>query len=173
MSRLWCVHFCRPSPMGNLYNCSEQALLRVKTSVGTPQFDDVLQHFEKNPSIRTRMVGHTLSMNRLVYYAVHEQQLHLFHWQKVQAQLGPKDYLRQDQFVNWFVHQSTEKPSFPAMVVFIDEACCTRKLIFNSHNNHVWAEVNPHAATVHCHQQCFVVNVWVDNDFLIGPYLLP
>ena len=33
---------------------------------------------------------------------------------------------------------------------------------------------NPEAASVHCHQQCLVVSVWVGivNDFLIGPYLL-
>lgn len=167
MSRLLCVCSCQPSPVGNSYICSKQALLRAKTSVCTLQFDDdVLQHFEKNPSIRTCAVGHAVRMNhRLVYYVVHEQELHPFHWQKVQAQLGPKDYLNQDQFLHWFMHQSTEKPSFPTMVLFMDEACCTPEEIFNSH---VWTEAYPR-----CHQQRFVVNIWVDNDCLIGPYLLP
>jgi hypothetical protein len=84
--------------MGNSYICSEQALLRAKISVHTPQFDDdVLQHFEKNPSARICTVGHAVSMNhRLVYNIVHEQEFHPFHWQKVQAQLGPKDYVHQD-----------------------------------------------------------------------------
>jgi hypothetical protein len=47
--------------------------------------------------------------------------------------------------------------------------------IFNSHNSHVQAKAKSHAASVHCHQQHFVVNVWVGNvnDFLIGTYLLP
>ena len=46
----------------------------------------------------------------------------------------------------------------------MDEACFTREGICNSH---VWAEANPHAASAHCHQQCFVVNVWagIVNDF--------
>jgi hypothetical protein len=41
-------------------------------------------------------------------------------------------------------------------------------------NSHVWAEANPHAASVHCHKQCFVVNNWagIVTDFLNGPYLL-
>ena len=40
---------CLPSPVGNSYICSKQALLRAKTSVRTPQFDDdILQNFEKN-----------------------------------------------------------------------------------------------------------------------------
>jgi hypothetical protein len=73
-----------------------------------------------------------------------------------------------------FVHQSREKPDFPAVVLFMDEACFTQEGIFNSHNSHVWADANPHAASVHCHQQRFVVNVWagIVNDFYSGPYLL-
>ena len=47
--------------------------------------------------------------------------------------------------------------------------------IFNSHNSHVWPVANPHAASVHYHQQRFAVNIRVGivHDFLIGPYLLP
>ena len=47
--------------------------------------------------------------------------------------------------------------------------------IFNSHNSHVWPVANPHAASVHYHQQCFAVNVraGIVHDFLTGPYLLP
>ena len=47
--------------------------------------------------------------------------------------------------------------------------------IFNSHNSHVWPVANPHAASVHYHQQHFEVNVraGIVRDFLIGPYLLP
>jgi len=74
------------------------------------------------------MVGQAVSTNHHpVYNVVHEQKCHLFHWQKLQAQLGPKDYLHQDQFVNWFVHQSTDKTGFPTVVLFMDEACCTRE----------------------------------------------
>ena len=60
--------------MGNSYICTEYALLRVKTSVRTLQFDDnVMQHFEKNPSTKNCAVGHAVSMNhRLVYNVVHE-----------------------------------------------------------------------------------------------------
>jgi hypothetical protein len=89
------------------------------------------------------------------------------------ALLGP-DYLHKNKFVHCFVHQTREKPNFPAMVVFTDEACFTREGIFTSHNSCVWADANPHAASVHCQQQYFVVNIWagIVSDFLIGPYLL-
>ena len=45
----------------------------------------------------------------------------------MQALLGPNDYLRQDQFIRWFVQQSTERPDFPAMVLFKDEACFSQE----------------------------------------------
>jgi len=53
----------------------------------------------------------------------------------------------------------------------MDEACFTREGIINNHNSHVWAEANPHTATAHCHQQCFVVNVWagIVNEVLLWP----
>lgn len=89
--------------------------------------------------------------------------------------MGPNSYLHRDQFAHWFVRQSAEKPDFPTVVLYTDEACFSWEGIFNSHNRHVWAEVNPHPASVHCHQQRFPVNIWagIVHDFLIGPYLLP
>jgi hypothetical protein len=73
------------------------------------------------------------------------------------------------------VHCSAQKPDFPAVVLFSDEACFTRQEILSSHNSHVWAEEKPHAASVHCHQERFAVNVWagIVPDCLIGVYLLP
>ena len=65
-------------------------------------YKDILHHFAKNPSTSTHMVGHTVGVDHcLVWNAVHEQ-----HQQNVQALLSHNDYLRRDQFVHWFVHQS-------------------------------------------------------------------
>jgi hypothetical protein len=125
-------------------------------------YEDILQHFEKNPSTSTHVVGHAVGVDyRLVWNVVNEQ-----HQQNVQALLGHNDYLRRDQFVHRFVHQSTQKLEFPAMVLFTDEACFTREVIFNNHNSHAWAEANPCAASADCHQQYFVVNVWVGVTFI-------
>jgi len=65
-------------------------------------YEVILEHFEKNPSASTHMVGHAVGVDRLVWNVVHEQ-----HQQNVQALLGHNDYLHRDQFVHWFVHQST------------------------------------------------------------------
>jgi hypothetical protein len=74
-------------------------------SVHMPKFDeDVLQCCR----IHKHLHGWSQSVDcSLVWNVVCEQELHHFHWQKVQALLGPSDYLHQDQFVHWFVHQST------------------------------------------------------------------
>jgi hypothetical protein len=92
----------------------------------------------------------------------------------VQA-LGPTDYLYREQFACPFVHRSAEKPDFPAIVLFTEEVYFNLEGIYNSHNSNVWAEEKPHAASVHCQQQRFAVNVWagIVHDFLTGPYLLP
>ncbi|GBL81088.1 hypothetical protein AVEN_83158-1 [Araneus ventricosus] len=58
-------------------------------------------------------------------------------------------------------------PSFPAKVLFTDEASFTWKGIFNTLNSYFWAVEKPHAA-----QSRFLVNVWagIVGDHLIGPY---
>jgi len=114
---------------------------------------------------------HAVGVNRHLKWNVEgEQQFYPSHWQMVQA-LGHNDYLCQDQFVGWLVHYSTDKPTFLQWC-----SSWMRPIsfeIFNNHNRHVWAEVNPHVASVHYHQQRFVVNVpvCIMHDFLIGPYL--
>jgi hypothetical protein len=46
--------------------------------------------------------------------------------------------------------------------------------IFNSRQNHVWAEGNPLAAFIYCQEQSFSFNVWagIAHDLVTGPYLL-
>jgi hypothetical protein len=42
--------------------------------------------------------------------------------------------------------------------------------VFNSQNSHVWLEANPHALSVHCHQQHFAFNAGagIVHDFWLG-----
>lgn len=62
-------------------------------SVRTPQFEEeILQRFEDNPSTSTRIVARELRVNScLVWNVVHDNALHPFYRQKVQA-LGPNDF---------------------------------------------------------------------------------
>jgi hypothetical protein len=55
---------------------------------------------------------------RLVWNVVREQNLHPFHRQKVQAPLGPSDFLRRDKFIGLFT-KIQKIPTFPRW-------CCSR-----------------------------------------------
>jgi hypothetical protein len=105
-----------------------------------------------------------------VWLVVHQQQLHLYHRQTVQA-LGPADYPRRQEFSQWFLQLCAAEPRFPSIVPYTDEAPFTREGIINSHNNHVWADENPHTTFEQGHQQRFSNNVWcgIVHDLLIGP----
>ncbi|GFW16819.1 uncharacterized protein TNCV_2759471 [Trichonephila clavipes] len=67
------------------------------------------------------------------------------------------------------------KSLFAASVLFTDEASFSREDIFNTHNSHSWAVVNPHVTRTRAAQDRFLVKVWAGilGDHLIGPYILP
>jgi hypothetical protein len=64
---------------------------------------------------------------------------------------------------------------FVSSVLFADEAAFTRNGIINFQNNHVWAEVNPHAVVQSRRQQQLRINVWagIIGNVLVGPHVLP
>ena len=67
--------------------------------------------------------------------------------------------------LRWFVHQSTEKPDFPAVVLFMDEPHFTWVGIFQQPQQPCLGTSKSSC----CIQHCFVVDVWVGivYDFLI------
>ncbi|XP_023226911.1 uncharacterized protein LOC111627544 [Centruroides sculpturatus] len=100
--------------------------------------------------------------------------MHLYHMQCVQA-LQPDDYAPHIAFAQRYLGKCATDPSFPAKVLFTDEASFTRKEILNTHNAHFWMEENPHTIQHRAEQSRFSVNVraGIVGDHLIGPYLLP
>jgi hypothetical protein len=60
-------------------------------------------------------------------------------------------------------------------ILFSDEAQFTRDGVYNTHNSHVWAEINPHATVETNFQHRFSVNVCcgVLHDQLIAPFIFP
>jgi hypothetical protein len=65
-------------------------------------------------------------------------------------------------------------PFFVSSVLFRDEAAFTRNGIINFHNNHMWAEENPHTVVQSRHQQQLSINVWagIIGDVLVYPHVL-
>lgn len=154
----------------NRVNCG------VRRNRRTIRFEEeVLNRIEENQSTSSRSIAQNMHVNHVsVWQVLREQQLHAYHIQKVQA-LTPADFQPRLNFCHWFLQQCQLQANFPRFVLFTDEASFTREGIFNSRNNHVWAEENPHTIRSTRFQQKFSVNVWagIIDGRLIGPHLLP
>jgi len=142
----------------------------------TPDFEEaVLHHVDGDPSTSTRTIARAMGVSHsIIWNVLHEQQLHPYHLQRVQA-MGPADFEPRVDFCMWFLHRSINEPLFPRRVLFTDECRFTRDCVLNSRNSHVWADENPRATHVRGFQHTFGINVWAGilDGHVIGPYLLP
>lgn len=154
----------------NRHNCGATRTRR------TVDFEEeVLERVAENPSTSSRAIAHEMGVNHVsVWEVLHEQQLHPYHPQKVQAMVQA-DFPRRVEFCQEFLRRCNEDPEFQVNVLFSDEASFTKEGIFNSRNSHIWDDENPHAVVQKGYQQRFSVNIWagIVGDRLIGPYLLP
>ncbi|KAJ4435156.1 hypothetical protein ANN_23732 [Periplaneta americana] len=141
----------------------------------TPEVqEEILEAVNMTPSISTRRVALQVNVpHTTVWRLLKEYQLYPYHLQRVQA-LSPADYPARVRFCQWFLQQCGVNPNFPALVLFTDEAQCTRDGITNFHNQHVWAYENPRATVPSHHQVRFSLNMWagIIGDRLVGPHVL-
>lgn len=146
---------------------------------GRPKVDahdeEILDAIEETPQSSTRVVAAQLDLSHMmVWRRLKEQQLHPYHLTTVQELLD-EDYPKRIGFCDWLLTENTRNANFVNHILFTDEATFNRNGITNHHNEHIWAEENPHEKKVTHHQRMFKVNVWigiVDNN-LIGPVFLP
>lgn len=138
--------------------------------------EQILQYFDEHPNASCRSAAAVLGIpNHVrVWTALNDNNRHPFRFQKVQA-LIPNDYQPRIQFSNWYLDQLRHARNFSSKILFTDEAQFTREGIFNSHNMHCWAEVNPHVTRERGYQHRFSVNVWAGilGNRLIGPHIFP
>lgn len=135
----------------------------------------ILEIVEEEPNISSRRLALRVGVSAsTVWRTLHEQGLHPYHVQRVQA-LQPGDPIRRIAFCQWFLQKLEQEPNFLNNLLMTDEAGFTREGIFNSRNTHVWSDENPHAIRERGFQQHFSLNVWagIVGDHLIGPYILP
>lgn len=145
-------------------------------TVRTPEIEEaVLNSIDENPELSTRKIGSNLNISHvLVWKILHDFLLYPYHIQRVQALL-PRDFPLRVNFCRWFLERIAHNPLFDREIMFTDEANFSRNAIRNFHNNHIWADENPHAVVEFNHQEQFSVNVWVGivDNYLIGPFFLP
>ncbi|EZA54493.1 hypothetical protein X777_05748 [Ooceraea biroi] len=148
---------------------------RPRTTRTEEMEERVLDLVAAEPSTSTRRVGLQVQEDHKAVWRVwHEQQLYLYHLQKVQG-LQPGDAEHRLVFCRWLLRKCAMDSAFLASILWTDEACFTRDGIVNLHNLHEWAEEQPHALREAHNQRQFSINVWAEimGYFLLGPYELP
>lgn len=145
-------------------------------STRNPEAEErVLDLVAVSPEISTRKIALRENVPKSsVQEILQEQLLKPYHLQRVQA-LKPQDFQPRAQFCEWMQMKCRQNGEFLQKILFTDEAGFTRDGIVNFHNNHVWAEENPHAYFESRHQNKFFVNVWAGilGNNLIGPVVIP
>ncbi|KAJ1530269.1 hypothetical protein ONE63_005191 [Megalurothrips usitatus] len=135
----------------------------------------VLAQVDDNPHTSTRKIAANVGCSHgTVMHVLKEQLLHPFKLVQVQD-LGPDDFPLRLQYCQWMRDRVGEVPRFLGLVASTDEKGFSREGTFNAHNNHYWAEENPHAMHTRGYQRKFRVNVWagIVGNHLLGPVILP
>jgi len=145
-------------------------------NVRTPEIEEaVLHEVEEHPETSTRKIARNLNIcHQIVWRILVDYLLYPYHILRVQALL-PRDFLKRLTFCQWYLHNVELNPQFERQILFTDEANFSRNAIQNFHNNHLWADENPHAIKETHFQHQFSVNVWagIIGDNYIGPFFLP
>lgn len=135
----------------------------------------VIEAIEDVPSISTRRLGSQLGIpHQTVWRIARMYNFKAYHHQPVQ-ELLPRDYDPRVEFCTFMRGKLLDDPSFLKYVLFTDESCFTRAGVFNSRNEHHWAQSNPHSMTSRSFQRQFAINVWagIVGTHIIGPFRLP
>lgn len=127
-------------------------------------------HFERDPRTSTRRAAAAFNVNHMIVWrTLRSDGLHPYHFSRLQ-ELTPADFGPRVTFCEWYRSRMEEDASFGENVLWTDEASFT-----NLHNEHVWAHVNPHAASQSNFQHQWRINVWAGilGDRILGPKFLP
>lgn len=143
----------------------------------TPLVEEaVLQEVENHPEISTRILERRTGIPKTTIHQIFRDQLiRPFHIQRVQ-ELLPFDPESRVNFAQIIQERIALGDGFQAnKILFTDESCFTRRGVTNLHNEHVYADENPHAIKERHYQREFKINVWMGiiDHYLVGPFRLP
>lgn len=153
----------------------------VRTNAGRPRQsrtliaeETVLQMIDSNPRTSTRRLHRESGIPKsTVNRIIRDQLIRPFHIQRVQ-ELLPLDYEARSEF-SQIIRGRTVVDGFPTSILFTDESSFTRRGITNLHNQHVYADENPHSIVGKHYQREFKINVWIGiiGNSIVGPFRLP
>lgn len=133
----------------------------------------VLASVAANPAISTREIEAQVNVSKSKASRILRK--HRFHPYKlhIAQTLQPNDDNRRSLFCGWFINKITENDDFVNSVLWTDETYFSNCGIFNRHNEHHWAEENPHIVIPRRNQIRFGFNVFcgILGNRLIGPII--
>jgi hypothetical protein len=135
----------------------------------------IMNLITEDPTLSSKAVARMVNVNyRLVLKLWKRYGLHPFHYRKVQGLIN-NDGLARVAFCQRMTQKLVEDPGFLNKILWTDESLFTREGVFNSHNQHMWLEENPHAKRENSYQHKFSVNLWagIIGNKLIGPVIFP
>jgi len=137
---------------------------------GVDEEKGIVHMVQSSPRASMQRIARRLHVpHTRVWRTLHADGMYPYHVQLVQL-LGPGDFAQRLEFCKW-LNGSRQLHRY---ILFTDEAQFTGDGVNNTHNSHVWADVNPHAAVESNFQLRFSVNVWcaVLDDQLFGLFIL-
>ncbi|XP_041984653.1 uncharacterized protein LOC121737150 [Aricia agestis] len=150
---------------------------RPRLEVGDDE-EEILNHFQIDPTLSTRMIARRMGRSQWkVWYTLHENDLHPYHYTPVQA-IEEGDPFRRMQFCRFLLNADVEDRNYLKRILWTDESKFDKDGITNYHNAHYWSVRvmgNPHLKRQKGSQRRFNLNVWMGiiNNRLIGPHFLP
>lgn len=135
----------------------------------------IMNLITEDPTLSSRAVALIVGVNyRVVLKLWKRYGLHPFHYRKVQGLLN-NDGLARIAYCQRMNQKLVEDPGFLNKILWSDESLFTREGVFNSHNQHMWLQENPHAKRENSFQHRFSVNLWagIIGNKLIGPIIFP
>ncbi|GFX73605.1 uncharacterized protein TNCV_1263741 [Trichonephila clavipes] len=149
-------HPVRRTPAHTMFSRLHQQLCETgsfQKAAGTELNEEiVLDMVETIPSLSTRGIANDIGISySSVWRILNDSALHPSHYQCVQS-LKECDFAPHQAFSQWYLQQRIANPFFAASVLFTDEASFSRVGIFNTHNSHSWAAVNPHVTRTWLHR---------------------
>ncbi|EFN75585.1 hypothetical protein EAI_08253, partial [Harpegnathos saltator] len=141
--------------------------------------DAVRAELENNPHTSTRVIAHILQLSQSKVHnkRIIKKELEWHPFKKYPTQkLLPADFHRRQAFCDWILDKidfdNVADGAFLRKILWTDECIFHSDSGINRHNEHHYAEENPHCRkTVHV-QRKYSIHVWAGilDDKIIGPF---
>jgi hypothetical protein len=126
-----------------------------------------------NPKVSTREIEVQVNVAKTTASRILRKHKFIPYKLHVSQTLQPNDYLRRRTFCRWVINKMAENDDFINRILWTDETYFSNCGLFNRHNEHHYAQQNPHIVVPRRNQIRFGFNVFcgILGNRLIGPII--